>query len=131
MTAMTDWIDSLYDDIDGMSIDGVLQHFAVDGEVVFGNNPAAIGHAAIDAALGHFWSTIAGMRHEWRNRWSVDPRTAVLEARVHYTTRNHDEITVPCVTVVDHDNGLVSSLRVHIDLAPLFAAGTSDREVIK
>jgi hypothetical protein len=47
--------------------------------------------------------------------------TAVFEALLHYTTKGGAEVVVPCVSLLDRaTDGRVSSLRVHIDLAPLF-----------
>ena len=47
----------------------------------------------------------------------------MFEALLHYTTKGGAEVSLPCVSLLDRAaDGLVSSLRVHIDLAPLFAA---------
>ena len=77
---------------------------------------------AIGEAIGGFWSMIGGLRHERRNLWFVDDgRTAVLEALLHYTTKGGAGVDLPCVSILDRaEDGRVSSLRVHIDLAPLF-----------
>lgn len=118
---MSDWIHACYTDIDAMDLPAVLDRFSADGEIVFGNNPPAVGHTAIGELLTGFWSTIAGMRHEWRHRWTVDETTAVLETRVHYTTHAGTDVTVPCVTVCERtDSDLITSLRVYLDPAPLF-----------
>ena len=98
---MSDWIHACYTDIDAMDLPAVLDRFSADGEIVFGNNPPAVGHTAIGELLTGFWSTIAGMRHEWRHRWTVDETTAVLETRVHYTTHAGTDVTVPCVSILD------------------------------
>jgi hypothetical protein len=46
----------------------------------------------------------------------------VLEVVTHYTTKGGVEVPVPCVSLLDRSaDGKVTSLRVHIDLAPLFA----------
>jgi len=120
---MSEWIDSFYADIDAQLTDRVLNRFAPDGEMVFGNNPPAIGHAAIREVLDNLRQALGGMRHEWCNRWTVDGGSLVLEARVHYFTRGGSEVVLPCVTLIDRDAaGLVSSLRILIDAAPLFAA---------
>ncbi|MER7789687.1 nuclear transport factor 2 family protein [Streptomyces sp. NPDC097640] len=119
---MSDWIDSFYADIDAQLTERVLDRFAPDGELVFGNNPPAIGHDAMREVLDNLRHALAGLRHEWCNRWTVDRGTLILEARVHYTTRGGAEVVLPCVTVIDRNpSGPVTSLRVHIDAAPLFA----------
>ena len=45
----------------------------------------------------------------------------MLEVVTHYTTKGGAAVAVPCVSILDRDgDGKVTSLRVHIDLAPLF-----------
>jgi ketosteroid isomerase-like protein len=121
-TPMSDWITDYYADVDAMRLPSYLDRHTDDAEVVFGNNPPAVGKQAIGEAIGGFWSMIGGLRHERRNLWFVDDgRTAVLEALLHYTTKGGAEVEVPCVSILDRaEDGRVSSLRVHIDLAPLF-----------
>jgi hypothetical protein len=97
--------------------------------MVFANIPPAAGHAAISELLTGFWPAIAGMRHDWRHRWAVDEGTSVLEARVHYTTHGGTEVAVPCVTIIDRGpSGLITSLRVHLDAAPVFAAAGAESD---
>ena len=119
---MSDWITDYYTDVDGMNLQGFVDRHTDDAVVQFANFPHSVGKEAIGEAIGGFWSTIGGMRHERRNLWVVDNgRTAVLEVLVHYSTKGGAEVVVPCVSILDQaPDGKVSSLRVHIDLAPLF-----------
>jgi hypothetical protein len=121
---MSDWITDYYVDVDAMRLDEYVAHHSDDAAVVFANNPPAVGRDAIGAAIGGFWSLVGGMRHEIRNRWDVnDGATAVLEVIVHYTTKGGAAVPLPCVSILDRNAaGQVTSLRVHIDLGPLFAA---------
>jgi hypothetical protein len=121
---VSDWITRYYDDVDHMRLEAYLARHSEDAEVVFGNNPPAVGHEAIGQAIGGFWSMIGGLRHEQRNHWFENGgSTAVLEVLVHYTTVGGTEVAVPCVSILDkNDDDLVTSLRVYIDLAPLFTA---------
>jgi ketosteroid isomerase-like protein len=120
---MATWIDDYYADVDAMRLEAFVERHSDDAVVVFGNNPPSVGKEAIRAAIGGFWSIIGGLRHERRNLWFVDDgATAVLEVVTHYTTKGGAEVPVPCVSLLDRDaDGKVTSLRVHIDLAPLFA----------
>jgi ketosteroid isomerase-like protein len=120
---MATWIDDYYADVDAMRLEPFVERHSDDAAVVFGNNPPAVGKEAIRAAIGGFWSMLGGLRHERRNLWVVDDgATAVLEVVTHYTTRGGAAVAVPCVSILDRDaEGKVTSLRVHIDLAPLFA----------
>lgn len=124
---MSDWITEYFTDVDAMRIESFVGRHAEDAVVVFGNNPPAEGKEAIAAAIGGFWSLIGGLRHDRRNLWFVEDGTAVLEASVHYWTKAGTELVMPCVSLLDRrPDGLVTSLRVHIDLAPLFAAITAE-----
>ena len=120
---MATWIDDYYADVDAMRLEAFVERHSDDAAVVFGNNPPSVGKEAIRAAIGGFWSMIGGLRHERRNLWFVDNgATAVLEVVTHYTTKGGAEVMVPCVSLLDQNaDGRVTSLRVLIDLAPLFA----------
>jgi len=120
---MSTWIDDYYADVDAMRLEAFVERHGDDASVVFGNNPPSVGKEAIRAAIGGFWSMIGGLRHERRNLWFVnDGATAVLEVVTHYTTKGGAAVAVPCVSLLDRSaDGKVTSLRVHIDLAPLFA----------
>jgi len=120
---MATWIDDYYADVDAMRLEAFVERHSDDAVVVFGNNPPAVGKEAIRTAIGGFWSMIGGLRHERRNLWFVDNgATAVLEVVTHYTTKGGAEVVVPCVSLLDQNaDGRVTSLRVLIDLAPLFA----------
>ena len=120
--AMSTWIDDYYADVDAMRLEPFVERHSDDASVVFGNNPPAVGKEAIGAAIGGFWSMIGGLRHERRNLWFVnDGDTAVLEVVTHYTTKGGAKVPVPCVSLLDRNaDGKVTSLRVYIDLAPLF-----------
>jgi ketosteroid isomerase-like protein len=119
---MSTWIDDYYADVDALRLEPFVERHSDDAVVVFGNNPPAVGKEAIRANIGGFWSMIGGLRHERRNLWFVnDGDTAVLEVVSHYTTKGGAEVAVPCVSLLDRNaDGKVTSLRVHIDLAPLF-----------
>lgn len=120
-------IDAFYASIDALDLDRVVAGFAPDGEVVFGNNPAAVGREAIAGALGGFWASIGSMRHERRNLWAIGSDTHVLEAICHYGTKGGAPVPLPVTTVIESSSeGLVTSLRVYIDMAPLFAAVTAE-----
>lgn len=128
---MSDWITDYYADVDAMRLEPYVAHHAEDAVVIFGNNPPAVGKDAIGAAIGGFWTMIGGMRHEVHHRWDVnDGATAVLEVTTHYTTHGGAHVPLPCVSILDRNpEGQVTSLRIHIDMAPLFAAiETESRE---
>ena len=128
---MSDWITDYYADVDAMRLEPFVARHTEDAAITFGNQPPVVGKAAIHEAFDGFWSMIGGLRHEVRNRWDVnDGTTAVLEVVVHYSTKSGAAVPLPCVSILDRTpDGLVSSLRIHIDLAPLFAAIAAETPV--
>lgn len=126
---MPDWITDYYADVDAMRLQPFVDRHTDDAAVVFANNPPAVGKAAIAEAIGGLFSMIGGLRHERRNLWFVnDGATAVLEVLVHYTTKGGSTVAaMPCVSLLDQAaDGRISSLRIHMDLAPLFVAITAE-----
>ena len=114
------WLTQYYADVDGQRMDAFLAHHTKDAQVFFGNNPPAVGHEAIRGAIGGLWSAIDGLRHRFIHVWQDGP-TALLECTVTYFRKDGKTVTVPCFSVLDTRDGKVSQLRVHIDLAPVFA----------
>lgn len=73
--------------------------------------------------MGGIFAAVLGMRHEQRNVWFVNGGdSAVVEALVHYSTPGGTVVALPSVSLLDRDQaGMVRSLRVHMDMTPLFA----------
>lgn len=118
----SDWISHYYADVDAMRVQSFVNRHSEDAVLVFGNNPPIVGKAAISEAMKQFWALIESSYHERRNLWFVDEGdTAIVEWHVHYETKSGRRFTVPSVTVLDRGpDGLVTSLRVHVDLSPLY-----------
>ncbi|GAA1072502.1 nuclear transport factor 2 family protein [Tsukamurella spumae] len=126
MTA-PDWVTTTYGIVDAEDMENLLPLFTPGAELRFGNNPAAIGHDAIRGMLGEFWSSIGGLRHEFVNVVGDGPTS--IEAICHYTTRAGTPVPLPVVTQIDRDGaGLITSMRVYIDSAPLFAQIASEAD---
>ena len=130
---MSTWIDDYYADVDAMRLGPFVERHSDDAAVVFGNNPPAVGKEAIGATIGGFWSMIGGLRHERRNLWSVgDGDSAVVEAVTHYTTKGGAAVPVPVVSLLDRNaDGKVTSLRIYIDLAPLFEQIGAEQPLVR
>ncbi|GAA4905541.1 ketosteroid isomerase-like protein [Actinomycetospora succinea] len=129
---MSDWITDYYADVDALRLEPFVARHAEDAVVVFGNQPPTVGIAAIHDAFEGFFGMIGGMRHEVHHRWDVDDgATVILEVTTHYTTKGGAPVPLPCVSILDRDaEGKVTSLRIHIDLAPLFAAMAQEAQPV-
>ncbi|MBH0776337.1 nuclear transport factor 2 family protein [Nocardia bovistercoris] len=122
---MTDWLGDYYACADSLQLDNYVERHSLDASVVFGNSPPANGREEIAAAVGGLFAILSGMRHERREAWLVDDgNTALVEAIVHYTTTGGSTIALPGFSVLQRvpETGLIRSLRVYVDMAPLFSA---------
>ena len=114
------WLIAHYSDVDHMRMEPYLTALTEDVKVTFGNHPSAVGKAAVRGAIGHFWSTINGLRHNFVNVFQ-DGASTVLEARIDYTRKDTKVVTVPCVTILERRGEKVCEVRIFIDLGPVFA----------
>jgi hypothetical protein len=120
MAAAPQWLVDYYQDVDNMALEPYVERHTEDAVVHFGNNPPAVGRQQISESIGGFFGMIGGLRHEFVNVWEQDG-TTILEAVVHYRTKDDQRVAVPSVSLLHRQGDLVDSLRIHIDVAPLFA----------
>ena len=117
-TAVPDWVQAHYRDVDSLDAEKVAAWFTDDGTVVFANHPPAVGRSAIQAAVGRFMSSIRGMRHEFGNVWEVGA-TTVFEASVTYTRKDGATIAIPAATFLERRGDKITSCRIYVDHAPM------------
>lgn len=116
----TDLIKKYYDAVDNMRMDDFKAMHTKNASVQFSNFPAAEGIEAVAGAIGHFWSSIAGLKHNFINRWDTADET-ILEAAIDYTRHDGKVVRLPCVTIMKPEGDKVANLRVFIDTAPIYA----------
>ena len=117
---MKHWFSDLYSSIDAMRLEEFAAGLAPDVEVVVGNNPPMRGREAVKEGIGHFWSSIGGLKHNFVNVAEANGLT-FLEAKVDYLRKDGKQVTVPVVTVLERKGELVRSLRIYFDIAPVYA----------
>ena len=123
---MSTWYEEFYATVDAMDADALGARCTPDTRVQMANHPPAVGREAVLDGLRGFWSTIGGMRHEFKLVIESGD-TACVEAVVHYTLKNGDQVSIPAVTMIRREGGLVADQRIYIDLAPLHEpAGAAD-----
>jgi ketosteroid isomerase-like protein len=118
---MSNWVAEYFAVVDSMNMEKFLDMHTDDCVVEFANNPPAKGREQISEAIGALWAAIAGLRHEPRNRWVTQDGTGVQEATVVYTTHGGTEVPLPVSSILTQRDGKVDSLRIYMDIAPLFA----------
>jgi hypothetical protein len=112
----------LFADIDSMKPEAFSAYLAPDVVMRFGNAPPLHGRDACHGTWAGFCELVDGVHHEVVNQWDVEDDTTVAETEVTYTRKDGRAVTVPVVTVyrVGSDD-LITSYRVFLDLAPVFA----------
>jgi ketosteroid isomerase-like protein len=114
------WFSALYRAIDAMAMEDYLAGLTEDVEVTFGNHPTLKGKAAVQDGIGAFWQSIRGLTHHFVNVVESGAHSA-LEATIDYVRADGRVVTVPCVTMVTREGELVRSLRIYIDIGPVYA----------
>jgi len=117
-----DWWNSLLASIDAKDTERFLSFLAEDGEFVFGNAPAAVGHAGIGAAVSGFFGMIQGSQHRLLTAWEGTD-TAACEGLVTYTRLDGSQVTLPFVDVFHFRGGKIGRYQIYMDVNPLFAGG--------
>ena len=120
---MSDWVRDYFRDVDKMDLEGWVARHTDDIVVQFGNNPLAHGREEIAQNIGGFWSMIGGLKHNFVNTYEVGD-TTILESAVDYIRADGAQVTVPSTSFLHRRGDLVDSLRVYIDLTPVFAEGS-------
>jgi limonene-1,2-epoxide hydrolase len=115
-------LQGLFAAIDDKNVDGFLEYLTADASFRFGSAPAAHGSEAIRAAVGGFFETIRGLRHEVSRAMAGDA-VLVCEGNVTYTRIDGSEIALPFVDVFEMSgDGLIADYKIYMDIAPLYAA---------
>jgi SnoaL-like domain len=115
------WVTRYYDDVDNMRMQEFLAWHTPDVTVQFANNPHAHGSTDVSGAIGHFWQVIGGLKHNLLHVWEVADGTTVVEAAIDYTRLDGAVVTTPCVTLLHRVEAGIDSVRIFLDLAPVFA----------
>jgi hypothetical protein len=113
-------IQRYYEAVDAMDLEAFKAMHSNKARLIFANYPAAEGPDQIAGAIGQFWSTIGGLKHNFVNRWD-NPDVSILEVAVDYTRKDGSSVTLPAVSILKPDGDKVGELRVFIDVAPLYA----------
>lgn len=115
------WWRHLFATIDARDASAFSALLTRDAEFRFGNAPVVSGTAAITAAVGGFFGSIAGCRHALLRTWSGADGVA-CEGTVTYTRHDGTAVTVPFANVFELSGTLIRHYRIYIDNSPLMAA---------
>jgi|SRR6516165_7314630 ketosteroid isomerase-like protein len=107
--------------VDTMDVATISALFAEDAQVAFGNSQPFVGIEQIRTGLSAVFDTIAGLRHDVVNEWSVGDDT-IVEFKITYDRKDGRQVTIPCVTIFHVDAaGKIDAYRVYFDVTPIYA----------
>ena len=114
------WCAPLFAAIDARDAGAFVSFLTDDALFRFGNAPVLVGPEAIRAAVAGFFAAIQACRHELQATWQ-GPHSLVCEGLVTYTRLDGRQVVLPFVNVFALREDKISSYRIYIDNAPLFA----------
>ena len=113
-------LDRLFQAIDAKDAARFVSFLTEDGEFRFGSAPPVRGREAAAAAVQGFFDSVDGISHTVAKVWR-DEVSLVCEGEVCYRRHDGSEISLPFVDVFEMRDELISSYKIYMDLAPLFA----------
>lgn len=114
------WLNSKYEAVGVMDAGAYRTFLSEDCELQFGNNPIVKCNNEIIGGLQHFWDATNSLDHSFINIMSNDSQIAA-EALSDYTRKEGKVVVTPCFTIIERNqDGLASSVRIFIDVAPVF-----------
>ena len=121
---MATWYEDFYTAVDSMDPQAVADRCTEDTRLIMSNHEPQVGKDALIAGLSAFWSTIAGMSHEFK-LVIEEGDTAALEAVVTYIRTDGSKCPLPVTTWIRRRTELVADQRIYIDMTPLYGNGTA------
>jgi hypothetical protein len=114
------WWLALCRTIDRKDTQAFVSYLTDDCEFRFANGPAAVGHAAIGAAVDGFWASIKASEHEVLHHWG-DATSAVCEGTCLYTRHDGSTLRLPFVDVLHFRGDKARQYFIYMDITPLYA----------
>lgn len=106
---------------ESMNVHNFAAFYADNAHYQFGNFPVAYGQQGIIDSSAAFLSKVKKVVHYIENIWEVDDETLVVEMTVRYDRHDGKTFTLPCCDTVRVRDGKVQSLKIFMDIGPVFA----------
>lgn len=107
--------------IDAKDAARFASYLADDAAFVYANAPPVVGREAVRVAVDGFFGSVRSLSHALERVWTT-PEGTVVEGRVRYVRHDARDVALPFVVVFDGPVGRISSYRIYVDGAPLYAA---------
>jgi ketosteroid isomerase-like protein len=113
-------VETMFSAVERNDVDTYLSCFTENAEYRVANLSPIIGRKAI----GEFGASLIPMfnkvEHKVKNTWQ-NGSTIISEMDLIYHRKDGKVVTVPCVDIVEVENGKVKSLRAYLDASPAFS----------
>lgn len=110
----------LFDAVERKDVDAYVTCFMQDAEYRAGNLPAVFGHDGIREFAHRVIPYFDRVDHIVKNHWQ-NGDTIISEMDLVYHRKDGKVVSVPCVDIIQVENGKVKSLRAYLDATPAFA----------
>lgn len=115
------WYQAYLRSVDEQDASAFGSFLADDATFPIGNQPPVQGKQAIIDGLKQFWTTYNGEEHILHAMLGTD-RCFALKATNVFNRLRGKQVALPAVAITErNEHGLVTSFRVFIDIAPLYA----------
>jgi ketosteroid isomerase-like protein len=106
---------------ESMNVHNFVKFYADDAIYQFSNFPVAHGpQGIIDGSQG-FLTKVKKVVHHIENLWEIDDEVVVCEMTVTYDRHDGKSFTLPCCDTIRIRNGKVQTLKIYMDITPVFA----------
>jgi limonene-1,2-epoxide hydrolase len=112
-------LDELFAAVDAKNTERFLGFLTDEASFRFGSAPPVHGRVAIRAAVGGFFDSIAGLRHNL-TRILTEDDVMICEGEVTYTRLDGSDICLPFTDVFEWEGGLIAVYKIYMDVGPLY-----------
>jgi ketosteroid isomerase-like protein len=119
--ANSDLVRRMFEAGESMNVNNFAKFYADDAHYQFSNFPVARGpQGIIDSSQG-FLTKVRKVVHHIENLWEIDDENVVCEMTVTYERYDGKSFTLPCCDTIKIQNGKVKTLKIYMDITPVFA----------
>jgi ketosteroid isomerase-like protein len=106
---------------ESMNVNNFVKFYADDAHYQFSNFPVVYGPEGIINSSQGFLQKVKKVVHNIENIWEIDNEIVVVEMTVRYERHDGKSHTLPCCDTIRIQDGKVKSLKIFMDITPVFA----------
>ncbi|MGD8559726.1 MAG: nuclear transport factor 2 family protein [Gammaproteobacteria bacterium] len=115
------WLQQLFQSIDGQNVPAFLELLADDVYFRFGNNAPAQGINDTANLVTGFFESIKGLQHEIRGSWTLDDTTC-CHGFVTYTRHDNSTLNVPFANIFKRNGQGITEYLIFADISQLYTS---------